>query len=166
MLKRMSNSTITDPWAARISTFFGVGHLPRAPGTWGSLAALPPGIGLMWLGPWAHGFAILLLFFVALSAVQTYQTQVGGGDRSDIVIDEVLGMWIALIYLPLTWQSLVAAFLLFRILDVAKPMVIGWLDRNLKGGLGVIADDVAAGILASLALQIVLVQWPILLGAN
>lgn len=145
-------------WPTLIATWFGAGLLKPGPGTWGTLAGLPLVLGLHLLGPlYQMGFS-LLLFVVGVWAVEHYQRQKGGHDRSEIVVDEVIGILITMTWLPLTWQAYVAGFFLFRLLDVLKPFPISYFDRNVKGGVGVIADDVIAGIVANILLQIVFVQ--------
>jgi phosphatidylglycerophosphatase A len=76
-------------------------------------------------------------------------------DDGDLVIDEVVGLLITMTWLPITWQSFVFSFILFRILDIGKPFPINLLDKRIKGGLGVMLDDVAAGMIANVLLQLV-----------
>ena len=88
-----------------------------------------------------------------------YQTAKGGGhDRQEIVIDEVAGFLITMAMIPLTWQTWVAGFLLFRFFDAVKPWPISVLDKKVKGGLGVVVDDVAAGLAANLILQVLITK--------
>lgn len=81
----------------------------------------------------------------------------GRKDPGAIVIDEVVGMAVALLGLPLTPATIIGGFILFRLLDIIKPFPVGWLDRRLSGGTGIVADDVAAGIIANLILRVLLV---------
>jgi phosphatidylglycerophosphatase A len=105
--------------------------------------------------------AVLLLIPLAIIAAAAYEQDhlhadsADGHDRSEIVIDEVVGFLITMVWLPMTWQSLLLGFLLFRFFDILKPFPIGYLDRKVPGGLGVVVDDIAAGIFASLILQAV-----------
>ena len=143
-----------------ISTFFYAGLAPKAPGTWGTVAAIPLVFILNQAGPfWIMGF-VLFFLPVAIWACQVYQQEVGGDDPQSVVIDEVLGYAITMTWLPGTWQAYVAGFILFRILDITKPYPIGKIDRQVKGGLGVMLDDIAAGIIANIVLQIVYSQTP------
>ena len=143
-----------DGFLFRMATFFGVGHLPKAPGTWGTLATIPLSALLLWLGPLYQMIFIALFLPVTIWSAQVYHERTGVDDPSEVVIDEVIGFLITMVWLPMTWQSFVASFLLFRLLDVTKPFPIGWLDRRGKGGVGIVIDDVAAGIIANILLQL------------
>ena len=145
-----------------IATFGGVGLLRPAPGTWGSLAALPVAWGLHVVG----GFGLLAVATAALFALGWWAAALetrGGADPdpSEIVIDEVVGMWIALFPVSLgaamrgvevtaLWPGWVVAFLAFRLFDIWKPGPIGWADR-MHTPLGLMLDDVIAGVFAALA---------------
>lgn len=138
----------------QLATFFGVGLIKKAPGTWGTLAAVPLVMLLSWAGPFYHmAFAVILLP-IAIAAAELYEQKHQTHDSSEIVIDEVLGFIITMTWLPTTWQSLLIGFFLFRMLDIFKPLLIGYVDRKVHGGLGVIADDVVAGICANIILQL------------
>ena len=137
-----------------LATLFGVGLVPKAPGTFGTLATIPIFILLTLAGPLAYlGFVILLLP-VGIAACHIYEQDKGGHDHKEIVIDEVLGFLITMLWLPMTWQAILIGFVLFRVLDITKPLFIGYLDKKIQGGLGVMVDDVAAGIIASFVLQV------------
>lgn len=140
--------------AILIATWFGVGYLPKAPGTWGSFAALPFAALLLWLGgQWALVAAILLLFPAGIWAAGEFNRRTASEDSGAIVVDEIVGQWLA--FLPLANFDLlwfVTAFALFRLFDVWKPWPIRVLDRRIKGGFGVMLDDVLAGIFAALCL--------------
>lgn len=139
----------------QLATVFGVGRLPKGPGTWGTLAAVPLVVLLLWAGPfWHMGFAVLFLP-VSILAAEMFEQESGTHDSKAIVIDEVIGYVIAMTWLPLTWQSVLAGFVLFRCLDILKPYPISVLDREMKGGVGVVVDDVAAGIITNIVLQFV-----------
>ena len=90
----------------------------------------------------------MCVFYIGLSwwTAQRICTRHGLKDASQIVADEVAGMWLALLFLPAVWWLVLLAFGLFRLLDIAKPGPIGWMDRQLPGGLGVMADDLLAGV--------------------
>lgn len=144
----------------QLATFFGVGKTRPAPGTWGSIVALPIAAALLMAGPFVMMAFILCAFPLCVIAAEVYQQDFPGEgeDSSTIVIDEVLGMIITMVWLPLTWQSFLFGFILFRFLDIVKPFPIGFLDRKIEGGLGVVVDDIAAGIIANLILQLILVR--------
>jgi phosphatidylglycerophosphatase A len=130
-----------------IATWFGAGLLPAAPGTWGSLAALPVGYLLVVAGgPILLGIATALVFVVGVAASNRVERRFGLKDPSQIVVDEVAGMWLCL--LPVANDLLLypVAFIAFRIFDIAKVWPVNILDRKLRGGLGVMADDIAAAI--------------------
>ncbi len=149
-----------------VATFGHVGSIPGPAGTWGSLAALATGYGLHVLG----SFPLLAVATLAAIGVGWWATGVEIHEQDDldpghIVIDEVAGQWIALwplslgmwhIGAPATlfpWPGWVAAFLLFRLLDVWKPWPISWADRR-KGPTGVMLDDVLAGLIAAVAVTL------------
>jgi len=136
-----------------LATWFGCGHLPIAPGTWGSLAALPLGVLLLWLGGWS----LLAAASVAISlagwwASAQHVRSLGQDDPDEIVVDEVAGQWLALLPASLTWTDALCALLLFRAADILKPWPANWADRAIPGGLGVMVDDWIAGLYAALAL--------------
>jgi phosphatidylglycerophosphatase A len=145
--------------AALLATWFGAGLLPRAPGTWGSLAALPfawfirDGFGVVGLAVAAAG-----LFVIGLWAASVYVRRGGEADPGAVVIDEVAGQWLVLVAVPPNLALYAAGFVLFRIADIFKPWPASWIDRTLKGGLGVMLDDTAAALYAGAALY-ALSRW-------
>ncbi len=139
--------------ATWVATWFGCGLMRPAPGTWGTLGGLP--IGLLILVLWgveALAVATLLVFILGLWSSRKFEEMTQTHDSSIIVIDEVAGIFITLLACTLTPASIALAFILFRIFDVLKPWPISWLDKNVNGALGVMVDDVAAGIAAALCL--------------
>ncbi|MBM1556610.1 phosphatidylglycerophosphatase A [Sulfitobacter mediterraneus] len=151
--------------AKLIGTFLGVGYIRPAPGTWGSLAALPYG----WLLHVIGGLPLLLVGIVVgflKGWWATAQMTKGSDDHdpSEIVVDEVIGQWIALIPLSYAagsmgisilnmWPGWIAAFILFRLFDITKPWIIGWADRR-GDALGVMLDDVIAGVFAAIGVVV------------
>jgi len=130
-----------------LATWFGVGLLPKAPGTWGSLVALPLAWGLVsWGGPGLLVQVAALLFVLGWGISREYVGRTGVKDPSEVVIDEVVGQWLVLAAAPLNPVSYGVGFVLFRLFDIWKPGPIGWLDRRYGGGFGVMIDDVAAGV--------------------
>ena len=147
--------------ASLLATWFGSGLLPKAPGTWGSLAALPCAIVIAALaGPWGLLAAVLAVTVAGLWAADVYATRSGADDPPRVVIDEVAGQWLALVPVALDLRLYAVAFLAFRFFDIVKVWPAGWLDRNLKGGWGIMLDDLAAGIYAGALVFGVSLLWP------
>ncbi len=133
-----------------VATGAGLGYLPFAPGTAGSLLGAVLCFPLLRL-PWpAYLAAVLGMVALALWAVDQVADELGQPDPGEIVIDEIAGMWIAALALPPQPYDVAVVFLLFRIIDVVKPAPIPRLEQ-LPGALGIVADDVAAGLLARAA---------------
>ena len=136
--------------ATLIATWFGSGLAGFAPGTWGSLAALPCAAALVWLGgPWTLLAAALAVFVLGLWAGARYARASDDGDPGAVVVDEVAGQWLALFPVALDLRFYPVAFLAFRFFDIAKVWPANWMDRRLKGGLGIMADDMVAGVYAA-----------------
>lgn len=138
-----------------IATGFYLGMAPKAPGTFGTLLGIPLAFGLYFLGPYGYMIATFLLILLAIFVSEFYVNQTGVADNQRIVIDEVVGYLVAFTWLPLTWQSFVFAFVLFRILDASKPFPINFVDEKIKGGLGVVTDDIVAGLVTNMLLQVI-----------
>lgn len=138
-----------------LATLFNIGKSPWAPGTMGTLATLPLWWLLWHLGPIMYMIVVLLLVPIGILAAQAYESQSSVHDSKEIVIDEVVGFLITMTWLPLTWQSAVLGFILFRFLDIVKPPPIRQLDEKIQGGFGVMLDDIAAGLVASLIMQLI-----------
>lgn len=136
-----------------IATWFGSGLLPKIPGTWGSAAALPFAWGIMWFGgPWTLLAFAVGAFVVGIWAAGMYSKHSGIKDAGPIVIDEVAGQWLTLIPAGLDPVLFLIGFFLFRAADILKPWPANWADRELEGGLGVMLDDIFAGIYAAIGL--------------
>ncbi len=139
--------------AKLLATWFGAGLLPKAPGTWGSLAALPfAWIIAGWGGQAALGLATVIVTVVGWWAAELYSRQTGISDPSEVVIDEVAGQWLTLLVVPPNPWFYLAGFALFRLFDIRKPWPVSWADRTLPGGLGIMVDDLFAGIYAAVVL--------------
>ena len=135
--------------AALIATWGGAGRLPWWPGTWGSAAALP----FAWVihSTWGSAgmfVAAGLVFIAGLWASAVVAKNLGQKDPGEIVVDEVVGMWIAVALVPPNLTLYVIGFVLFRGFDIFKPWPVNWADSRLPGALGVMADDVVAGAYA------------------
>ncbi len=137
-------------------TFFGSGLAPKAPGTVGSFTALVVGIILLQVIPMQTFFMLtLVITIVAIFEINKYEKETGTHDDKSIVIDEVSGMWITLIFALSVIDNIsfsyayeiavVLSFASFRLFDIWKPSTIGLIDRKVKGGLGVMGDDILAG---------------------
>ncbi len=135
-----------------LATWFGCGLMRPAPGTWGTLGALPFGILLMMAGWPVLLAATILLSYAGWKAADKFGEETGTHDASIIVVDEAAGIWLTLLAATPTGLSVVLAFLLFRLFDILKPWPVSWCDEKLTGGLGVMADDLAAGVYAGLCL--------------
>lgn len=133
---------------------FGSGAATKAPGTWGTLAAVVPYLALAQLPLLAYLSVVLLAFIAGVYICGRTAADLGVHDHGGIVWDEFVGLWISLIALPAGWPWLVAGFVLFRIFDIAKPWPIGWADRRVSGGLGIMLDDVLAGFYTLFILQL------------
>ncbi len=146
--------------AALIATWLGSGLLPKIPGTWGSLAALPFAAALAWLGgPWLLAGAAVLVFLVGIWASDLYARRHGLEDPGSVVVDEVAGQWMTLVPVALQLEYYPLAFLLFRIFDILKPWPVSLADRKLKGGFGIMADDILAAVYAIALLMAAVWFW-------
>lgn len=139
-----------------IATAFGLGYSPIAPGTMGAIGGIA--VYLLIINSLSQvnmilGLLIILFLFLGIIASNKLESE-WGKDPSKIVIDEVVGVWIALLFIPSEWQYTLGAFLLFRFFDIVKPLYIKRAEK-LKGGWGVMFDDVLAGIYANIVIQIV-----------
>jgi phosphatidylglycerophosphatase A len=139
-----------DRWILFCATGCGVGKMPVAPGTFGSLI----GILLAWCASgWPIGWqALFTMIFCGFAVWVAHKAEnlIGTKDPGMIVIDEIAGILIACLGVSLTAASAIIFFILFRLFDILKPFPVGWLDRHLSGGIGIVADDVAAGIMAAM----------------
>jgi len=132
----------------------GSGCLPRAPGTFGSLVAIPFFLLLQPLPLTGYLLVVLALFLIGIPICTRTARALGRHDPGAVVWDAIVGMLVTLVAIPAGWPWLLAGFLLFRLFDILKPWPIRWLDQHLKGGLGIMVDDVAAGIAAFSCLQL------------
>ena len=135
---------------------FGSGLFPRAPGTAGTLAAVP----LYWLiADWGLVWYTAVVLVAALLGIWicgAASRELNVHDHPGIVWDEFVGYWITLWAVPVDWVWMLAGFVVFRVLDIAKPWPISYLDRKVKGGFGIMIDDILAGVMACATLHIAL----------
>ncbi|MFT6465019.1 MAG: phosphatidylglycerophosphatase A [Halopseudomonas sp.] len=131
---------------------FGSGAIPKAPGTWGTLAAVP--FVLIWQQLPLAGYVLVLVVATLLGIWLCDRTakDMGVHDHGGIVWDEFVGLWLTMLLAPPGWLWLLAGFALFRLFDIWKPWPIGWVDRRVGGGFGIMLDDLLAGLMALLVL--------------
>lgn len=138
-----------------IATGFGSGLSPVAPGTAGTLVSL-----LLFFFMQDTTWPLLVLcvmgFIAGVWLCQQTSARLGVHDHGGIVWDEFIGMWLTLLWVPISLTSLVLGFALFRLFDIFKPWPIGYLDKRVHGGLGIMLDDVIAGVFANICLQLIL----------
>lgn len=142
------------------ATWFGTGLLPGAPGTWGSLAALPFAWALAaWGGPWMLAAAATACFGIGWWASAVYVRRTGVDDPQEIVVDEVAGQWMVLSFVPPDPVLYALGFAVFRTLDIWKPFPAGWADRHIEGGLGVMTDDALAALYGTALMAVASQFW-------
>ena len=137
---------------------FGSGLSPFAPGTMGTLAAIPFTFALKGLGTIGFWLVLVLLFVLGISLCGHVSKKLGVHDHGGIVWDEMVGYWLAVAFIPLQWQWLLAAFLLFRFFDIFKPWPIRQIDKKISGGFGIMVDDIVAALFTMVILA-VLQYW-------
>lgn len=156
MVIRISLSTVTATW-------FGVGKVRWAPGTIGSLTSLP----LAWwlsnsFGPQELLYFSVVLFIIGIWAAEIYANKIGQADPGPVVIDEVVGQLLTFCLVTVDLWTLAAGFCLFRLFDIAKPWPISWVDKRVKGGFGIMLDDIIAAVFAASLLYLFenfILQW-------
>ncbi len=136
-----------------LATGFYTGYLPKAPGTWGTLVAFPIHFGLIHLEQGHYFIALAIIGLLAVGCAGSAEKILDHADPSVVVIDEIIGMLIALIGAPNHPLAWLCAFILFRFFDILKPWPVSFFDKRLHGGLGIVLDDVAAGLYALLCMQ-------------
>lgn len=145
MIRRLSKS---------IATLGPIGYLPKAPGTWGSMTgAFVWYMAMKYIPQFVH-YQLLLIILICLIGIIVSEivSKSGNKDPKELIIDEFAGMWISLIWLPHSIKLTIIALILFRIFDIAKPFGIRKLEK-IKGGLGIMLDDIAAGIVSALIIH-------------
>ncbi len=137
-------------------TLFFSGYSKKAPGTIGSLVALLLGLPVLIFSANTLFLAAVLIGLIAIAQIDKEEEESKIHDSSYIVIDELVGMWLAMAISGLSLAGVVLSFIFFRIYDITKPSLIGKIDKEIKGGLGVVADDALAGVLAGLSTLLVI----------
>ncbi|MGL2363399.1 phosphatidylglycerophosphatase A [Helicobacter pylori] len=137
-------------------TLFFSGYSKKAPGTIGSLVALLLGLPVLIFSANTLFLGAIFVGLVAITQIDKEEEETKRHDSSYIVIDELVGMWLAMAISGLSLAGVVLSFIFFRIYDITKPSLIGKIDKEVKGGLGVVADDALAGVLAGLSALLVI----------
>ena len=135
---------------------FGSGLMPKAPGTFGTLAAIPVYLLMSDLPLWMFISLTAVITIAGIYICDYTSRALGVHDHSGIVIDEIAGYLITMIAMPNDWIWIVTGFILFRLFDILKPWPISWLDKKVSGGFGIMIDDVLAGIFALICLHILI----------
>ncbi|GAA8279780.1 phosphatidylglycerophosphatase A [Helicobacter pylori] len=137
-------------------TLFFSGYSKKAPGTIGSLVALLLGLPVLIFSANTLFLGAIFIGLIAITQIDKEEEETKRHDSSYIVIDELVGMWLAMAISGLSLTGVVLSFIFFRIYDITKPSLIGKIDKEVKGGLGVVADDALAGVLAGLSALLVI----------
>ncbi|GAA7166057.1 phosphatidylglycerophosphatase A [Helicobacter pylori] len=137
-------------------TLFFSGYSKKSPGTVGSLVALLLGLPVLIFSANTLFLAAVLIGLIAIAQIDKEEEESKIHDSSYIVIDELVGMWLAMAISGLSLVGVVLSFIFFRIYDITKPSLIGKIDKEVKGGLGVVADDALAGVLAGLSVLLII----------
>ncbi len=137
-------------------TLFFSGYSKKAPGTIGSLVALLLGLPILIFSANTLFLGAVFVGLIAITQIDKEEEETKRHDSSHIVIDELVGMWLAMAISGLSLAGVVLSFIFFRIYDITKPSLIGKIDKEVKGGLGVVADDALAGVLAGLSALLVI----------
>ncbi|GHR86716.1 phosphatidylglycerophosphatase A family protein [Helicobacter pylori] len=137
-------------------TLFFSGYSKKAPGTIGSLVALLLGLPILIFSANTLFLAAVLIGLIAIAQIDKEEEESKIHDSSYIVIDELVGMWLAMAISGLSLAGVILSFIFFRIYDITKPSLIGKIDKEVKGGLGVVADDTLAGVLAGLSVLLII----------
>ncbi len=138
---------------------FGSGLSPFAPGTMGTVVAIPFVFALKSLGTPGFWIALLLLFLLGIQICGHVSRKLGMHDHGGIVWDEMVGYWLAIAFVPLQWHWLLAAFVLFRFFDIYKPWPIRQLDQKVSGGFGIMIDDILAALFTIIVLAVLQSWW-------
>lgn len=138
---------------------FGFGLAPVAPGTFGTLVAIPIYYLLMGLPVWAYIAIVVALFLFGIFLCETTSNNLKVHDHSGIVWDEIVGYLITMIAAPRGWQWMILGFILFRFFDILKPWPIKMIDARIKGGFGIMFDDVVAGFFGLIIIQLIVLVY-------
>jgi len=138
---------------------FGAGLAKKAPGTFGTLVGIPIYLLLVVAGPTCYALSLIALTLGGIWICQQASDRLGVHDHQGIVLDEIVGFLITMVAVPVSWQAILIGFALFRLFDIVKPWPIRIIDERVGGGLGIMMDDVLAGVLAALVMQLMWVGF-------
>jgi phosphatidylglycerophosphatase A len=155
-LQAFKSARLFDKVALVVSIWFGTGLLPGMPGTFGTAGAIPLYLLVNFLHTSYQALFLLLIIIVAIWSSHSSERILGRVDPREIVIDEVAGFLLSVIFIPFTLRNLVAGFFLFRFFDILKPPPIKLIEKKVKGGCGIVFDDLVAGVYAHLSLRFLL----------
>ena len=141
-------------WLRFVAFGFGSGLIKWAPGTWGTLFSLVLWWPLSSLPIWYYSAFLVLAILFGIWLCDRAALDMDCHDHPSIVWDEFCGYWVTMLFLPREWHWAIAGCVLFRIFDIWKPGLIRWLDRSVKGGFGIMMDDIAAGLCAGVLLWV------------
>jgi phosphatidylglycerophosphatase A len=150
--KSTEKFTLTDP-IQFLALGFGSGLAPKAPGTFGTLSAVPIFLLMSALTPLYYAIIVTLMAVTGIYICQKAADAAGVHDHGAIVWDEIVGFLITMFMVPLSWQSIFVGFALFRFFDILKPWPISFIDKKVHGGFGIMLDDVLAGFFALIIMQ-------------
>lgn len=150
--KQLNQKVWTDP-VYFIAFGFGSGLMPKAPGTWGTLAAIPLYLLIANLPLWLYSVLVIVAFAAGVWISERVSRDLGEHDYAGIVWDEVVGYLLTMLMAPKGLVWIILGFILFRIFDILKPQPIRYIDKHVKGGFGIMLDDVLAAIPAWLIMQ-------------
>lgn len=150
--EKLSSKVWQDP-IYFIAFGFGSGLIPKAPGTWGTIAAIPVYLIIAQSSWWAYLGFCLVAFFLGVIVSSHVSSALGVHDHPGIVWDEIVGYLLTMFLVPFKWYWLLAGFIFFRLFDIWKPQPIRWVDNKIKGGVGIMLDDVIAAAMAWIVLQ-------------
>ena len=141
------------------ATGLGLGFIPGAPGTYGALLGIPLALAFFRHGITLGTLSLLALIFFSIWTAGKGEEILGRPDASQIVIDEIAGMAVALFLIPLSAKNIIIGFVLFRFFDIIKIGPVKWVDQRLPGGWGIVGDDLVAGTIANLLLRLIILIW-------
>lgn len=145
-----------DRIALILSSWFWVGTMPVASGTFGTLAAVAPVVAISLFGAIPSALFLVMLVAVAIWSSDVTRRRLNREDPPEVVIDEAAGFSLSVFLLPVSFSGVFLGFIFFRMFDILKPFPIGLIDRKVKGGFGIVLDDVIAGIFANICVRVIL----------